>query len=297
MKENTPRFIIYAPPYNEDSGGSIVLHKLCHVLNDIGYPAYLYPNQHGTKSTRLKQFRSLFRKKPYTTFPAYNTPVATRSMLNKDAIVIYPETDYGNPLGAHNVVRWLLHKPGFHTGEVKFGENELIYVFDDYCVEPGYNIDPNNKLFVLSVNPAYHQEGVSTTREGSCYMLRKAKGTPLVHDQTHSIPVDGLSHAETAEIFRKTKYFYCYDEFTLYSQFAALCGCISVVIPKAFPTRDAWVEKHPISRFGIAYGTDDIAHAVATQDKVAEYFNNLETESRETVLRFAQNSRSHFNLK
>lgn len=296
MKKIAPDFIIYAPSYNEDSGGIIVLHKLCHTLNECGFNAFLWPNQHGTKSTRLKKFRSLFRKKPYATFPQYNTPLATRQQLNENSIVIYPETDFGNPLGAKNVVRWLLHKPGFHTGQVNFGRDELIYFFDDYCIEPGYGISPENKLFVLSINPSYFQEETTSERSGSCYMLRKYHERALTHDLTDSVSADGLSHAETANLFRKTRYFYCYDEFTLYAQFAALCGCISIVMPQTFESRQAWVEKHPISRYGIAYGQNDTTHAIETSNKVAEYFDDLEIESRQTVCQFAEKSAAHFGL-
>lgn len=292
MSKN-PNFIIYAPPYKDDSGGIIVLHKLCHMLREMGHEAYLWPNQLGVRPTLWKKLRRSIIKSVYVTNPEYNAPIASKSDFHANSIVVYSEVDYGNPLSAKNVTRWLLHKPGFHTGIVNYGKDELIFFFDDYCIEPGYSVKPENKLFVLSLNSCYKNDGTEQ-RSGSCYMMRKGKGRPIIHDLTDSVLVDGLSHRETAEVFQKSKYFYSYDELTLYSQYAALCGCISVVIPDKFATREEWVEKHPISKYGIAYGLDDLDHAIQTRHKVAEYFTELEAESRQTVTRFANSAIKHF---
>jgi len=35
------RIIIASPSYNPSIGGVIVLHKLCHILNNLGYDSYL----------------------------------------------------------------------------------------------------------------------------------------------------------------------------------------------------------------------------------------------------------------
>jgi len=290
-----PNFIIYAPPYKEDSGGIIALHKLCHILNEMGYQAFLWPNQFGVRPNLRKKLRVFLKKKPYATFPGFTSPLASKSTLNEKSIIIYSEVDYGNPLGGNNVVRWLLHKPGFHTGVANFGKNELIFFFVDYFIEKNFDIAPENRLFVLSLNPCYTSEGAGH-RSGSCYIMRKGKGRKIIHDLTDSVLIDGMSHQETANMFRTKEIFYSYDEMTLYSQYAALCGCISVVIPDKYENRQQWVEKQPVAKFGIAYGLDDIEHSIKTMHKVADYFNELERESRETVARFAKVSIAHFNM-
>lgn len=291
MKNPRP-YVIYAPSYNEDSGGIIVLHKLCHLLNEMGQRCFFWPNPHGTKVTTFKRARAVLRRKPFHTLVNHIAPLAKKHDL-EEAIVIYPETDDGNPLNSSRVVRWLLHKPGFHTGRVNYTANELMFVFDDYCIEAGFNMDPQNKLFVLSLNDAYHDRDCGV-RKGVCYMMRKGRGRTLVHEAAGSICLDGLSHSEISEVFRRCTHFYCYDEFTLYSQYAALCGCISIVIPEKFSSRDHWVEKHPISRYGIAYGLDDLEHAISTRHKVREYFDQLEMESKATICRFVDVSQAYF---
>lgn len=122
-----PNFIIYAPAYKDDSGGIIVLHKLCHLLNELGHQAYLWPNQFGVRPTLWKKIKRSLKKFPYHTNSEYNTPIANKSLFHENSIVVYSEVDYGNPLAAKNVVRWLLHKPGFHTGVINYGKNELTF--------------------------------------------------------------------------------------------------------------------------------------------------------------------------
>lgn len=288
-------FIIFTPSYCEDSGGIIVLHKLCHLLNEIGCHAYLCPDRVNINPGIKNKIDNYFRIKKYRTLQEYNTPIVTPEIFHEDFVAVYSETVEGNPLGSKNVVRWLLHKPGFHTGVVDYGPDELMFVFDENCIEPGYDIDPQNTLSLLSIHGAYNNDG-SHPRSGSCYMMRKGAGRALAHNTQNSTKIDGLDHLETAEIFKKTTHFYSYDEFTLYSQYAALCGCVSIVIPETFNSREEWVAKHPISKYGIAYGLDDTQHAIETQHEVSKYFDNLEAESLQAVRQFVEKAREHFQL-
>jgi len=288
-------FVIYAPSYREDSGGIILLHKLCHLLNEMGYKAYLCPDRNKIKPGFKNSIDNLFRVVKYKTFPKYISPIATSAVLQEEFVAVYPETVEGNPLNCKNVVRWLLHKPGYHTGVVNYSSGELMFVFDQNCIEPGYGIDPKNELSFLSMHSAYNSNGINR-RSGSCYMMRKGKGRTLVHNSCDSIKIDDLDHEEVAEIFKKTRYFYSYDEFTLYSQYAALCGCISVVIPETYNSRKEWVEKHPISKYGIAYGLNDTKHAVETQHEVLKYFENVEEDSLQAIQRFVDKVGLHFQL-
>lgn len=284
-----PNYIIYAPAYNPDNGGAIVLHKLCHTLNMLGEKAYFWPTK--KKKTGL---RSALRIKPYATCKDFNTPIASNKHLD-NSIVLYPEITTGNPLGGKNVVRWLLHRPGFHSGVIDYGDNDLFFLFDDSCDDPKINKTPGNILTLFTLNPAY-KDNQTSKRSGSCYMMRKGEGRPLVHDMENSIKIDGLSHSEIAKIFNERRIFYCYDELTMYSQFAALCGCISVVIPHTYQNREEWTQLHPISKYGIAYGMNDIEHSINTRHLVRQYFEKKEQESIQAVKAFIQKTYQHFGF-
>lgn len=290
------RFIIVAPPFDEYSGGAIVLHKLCHMLNGLGQQAFMWPLDRKLKPSLSRRVKALWKNMDFRVNPDFCTPIASVRHVDDDAIVVYPEIITGNPLGAKNIVRWLLHKPGFHTGVVEFGANELFFAFDEYSASSLFKDCSKNILFVAHLNDNYRDDR-QYERRGSCYMIRKAKNVRIQHDLTDSIQIDNLSHAEVAEIFRKTKFFFCYDEMTMYSQFAALCGCISVVIPSEFRNRDEWVAVHPISKYGIAYGLEDIQHALDTRHKVREYFAVLEQQSLRSVICFTETAIIHFFKK
>ncbi|MBD3839357.1 MAG: hypothetical protein IE878_03090 [Epsilonproteobacteria bacterium] len=146
------KFIIYSHRYDINSGGLIVLHFLCHLLNNLGYEAYLWPsyrpifnNKRPIKS--LGQFVKYYRKELHRSFIVnknWNTPIAKRGQELENAIVIYPEVVDGNPLNAKDVVRWLLHKPGFHGGKINFGVKDMIIGFGEKFSTQEFPINKDN---------------------------------------------------------------------------------------------------------------------------------------------------------
>jgi phosphatidylserine decarboxylase len=43
------KIIIGAPSYTNKHGGIIALHRLCHILNNLNYDAYIYPTEDFSK--------------------------------------------------------------------------------------------------------------------------------------------------------------------------------------------------------------------------------------------------------
>ena len=107
------KFIIAAPPYTESHGGVVALHHLCDRLNAAGYEAYIHPTG-PTSEVR----------------PGWMTPLQRGRSFN-DAVIVYPEVISGNPFNAQRVVRWLLNRPGWFTGErIKPGADDLVVTFN-----------------------------------------------------------------------------------------------------------------------------------------------------------------------
>lgn len=319
------KIIIFAPDYNPDSGGAIATHKLCHLLNEMGREAYLFPlfathpinilnfesileqlNKElfhfsvdstvnvETKSTHpaeppkelnFKERLQLARKTLFPpkeiqatepsptvfnpnrhslkTNPSFNTPCldirsAHEIADNDEYVVIYPEVVMGNPLKAKNVVRWLLHTPGFHTNQTNYGPNELYFRFSvetPYFSHPGSTTSDQFLTVVHFPTEIYNMDGASHDRQGTAYCIRKGVGKKIVHDLSDSIGIDGKSHEEIAQIFKRAKTFYCYDTRTAYYYFASLCGCETIVIPDEGVSEEEWLP-HQASRVGIRYGID-----------------------------------------
>jgi len=265
------RFIIWTPTFDETSGGTISLHLLCHRLNEAGEEALIWPSERPRPSLRrprtiLSWLKHVVtgRERGFSTGPFPNR--IARPADVEGAIVVYPEITNGNPVKGEHVVRWFLHRPGHLTGVRNYGKDELYFyilaAFNDEEINP----NSDNKLSIVWFNPVYRDEG-RTDRQGSCYLMRKETGRELTHDLADSIRIDALSHAEKADEFSRRRYFYSYDPYTMYSTYAAICGCIPIVMKLPGVSREEW---HPREqdRWGMAYGEEDIPYAVETRGKL-----------------------------
>jgi len=289
-----------APPFDEYVGGSIVLHKLCDVLNDIGENAYIVenvflPDFHATfqeifLGMAVYTYRKLFRQ--YKANKAFNTPILKDKTVTKNDIVIYPENISGNPLKGYNVVRWFLHKPGFHFKNVRYGDNELYFFYQQAFNDLSINTDLDNLLRVVWVNDCYKQTNFGN-RTGICYTVRKGDKKMLKVKTNNYISIDGLQHCEIAAIFNKCKYFVSYDPYTMLSRYAAICGCIPIVVRDSRVSKVEW-RKEEKYRLGIAYGFDDIEYAINTRGDLLLSIKQEQEEMYEQVKKFVVKTKNYF---
>lgn len=282
-------YIVYAPSYDENVGGIIFLHELVHQLRKLGEEAYLWPQQPIFRPSRRGRLKAFFYPEKYVLNPELNTPVATRSLLKDTrAVVVYPEIIPGNPLGIKNVVRWLLYEPGGLLGSIDFGDHDMFFTASGMADKPSLT-GGAPELFLWKVNPTYRNEN-RPDRQGVCYTVRKGyeKFRIPETEDPNAIQIDGLSHTEINQIFNNCSVFYSYDEATMYSQFAAIAGCLSVVIPGQYKTRQDWASAHELARYGVAYGLheQEYIHAQETRGLLLEMLRHKEVESIETVRRF-----------
>ncbi|MCZ4673872.1 WavQ [Citrobacter sedlakii] len=272
---------IYTNSYDANSGGAVVLHRLCHIINKHSeHNAYLVkldPFNYGEKTIRkfLSKVKWEFiNKYKFQTNPLWETPIWTNiKAFPEDAIVIYPEIINGNPLNIKNVVRWFLHQPGYHTGVIDYGDNELFYKFNSAIKDfhrSGSHISDNDlKVIYYPIDIYYQKDNIERDIE-SCFLVRKGFDKPPVHT-SDAIRIDGLEHEQVADIFRRSKRFISYDDYTAYSIFSVLCGCASYVVPAEGQTITDWYPDKK-DRYGISYGFSDEQQQWAneTKDKVYE---------------------------
>lgn len=294
------RFVIFAGSFDENIGGVIALHRLCDLLNREGHEAFLWPEKRPAFDaarplhSAWRLFRHYRRRKNrlYATWPSFRTPIARQADL-RDAIVVYAEVVEGNPLHAKHVVRWLLHKPGFHTGQSRYGANDRFFFYQKAFDDPTLNPDGDNLLKTVFVRDDVYRQDNFGERRGTCYILRKGKGRPLVHDLADSVLADDLSHAELAEVFNRVHTCISYDTYTMYSLFAALCGCVSVVVPEEGVSKEQWYPD-PRDRYGLAYGFDDVEHAVQTRHLLLPRLKEQESLANESVRAFVARCALYF---
>lgn len=304
------KFVVMAPSYDEYVGGSICLHKLVHLINDAGYDAYLYPifeNLEFSRRNLLLPMLGLLGDvaygllKPYRTHRHFHTPIyrgSARDLESDECVVVYPEIIFGNPVKARNVVRWLLHQPGFHTGKVYYGSNELHVRFNEAIREFRYPNSQQADFFLPIIHyplDIYNQEGVVPQRSGTAYCVRKGEGRAMQHDLTNSTRIDGLPHQEVAAVLKRVETFISYDPYTAYSRFAALCGCDSVVIPEEGVAEAQWYP-NPVDRYGVAYGFDQIESARETRPLLLQKVQKEHQQSAEATLQFIHACEAFFAL-
>lgn len=293
------RFLIVSPPYDERVGGAVVLHKLCAILNGLGYESYMHPYHKRYRLSNNNFVRKWFRNMKdryrhgkgdygrYEVNPVFDTPVlhVVDDSLLREFVVIYPETVFGNPLNSQRVVRWFLHDPGVHTGRVNYGKNELYFKYRSGIKDFYYSgsVVSNNLLRVVHCPlEDYNLDDVSLDRKGTAYCLRKGKLKPIQHDLNGSVLIDGKSNAEIASIFKRVKTFISYDTCTAYSRFAVLCGCESIIVPDQGVTKEQ-LRPNPADRYGLAYGFSNVEAARETAHLVKEHFLSEERKSTENV--------------
>lgn len=289
------KFVIYTPVYRENSGGIIVLHKLASILNSIGCDAKIWPLPKPSLKELckiqgwlklinwFKLVLILYIKRKDVRSP-YDLNVAKQRDV-ADSVVVYPEIVLGNPLNAKYVVRWLLNKPGAIYGNVEFGRGDLFFFYNHHFNDWRLNPNKENHLNVSEIMGDVYVKKNNGKRTGQCYMVRKGRGRSLTYHDDSALNVDGLSHRELADIFNECEYFISYDIYTMYCRYAAMCGCIPVVVPQEGLLKEEW-RPEIFNRYGIAYGWDDIPWALESRDKLMEFLADSENRGYESVKNF-----------
>jgi hypothetical protein len=296
MTASQLHYVINAPSFDPNSGGTIFLHELAHALNALGERASLSPMKPIYWPGYKALIKTAIRPPVFARNPDLNTPMTTKADLkNPNAVVVYPEIVRDNPLGIKNVVRWLLYKPG-DQHPYSFTENELFFRCFEKADMPELTGGAHD-LFLWKPDRSYRNEN-RPDREGVAYIVRKGHRKPRLPETEHpdAINIDGMSHAQINDVFNRCDRFYSYDEATMYSQFAAICGCLSIIVPGEHKDRAAWVQSHDLGKYGVAYGTDpaELKHAMTTRDDLIVALDEKERAGLDTVRRFVTLTKERF---
>ena len=304
-------------------GGAIVLHTLCKYLTECGYDAsvfYVGENYYSPK----KKFRfwikqTLFMindlckaqmvqlrgEKHYFGNPKFNgyVDLSIKGCKQKlwpraddDTVVIYPDTVHGNFLKAKHVVRWFLYYNRYHDEEA-YGKNDLFVayreIFNDEALNPKKRI-LNLAHFDLDL---YKQSNFGS-RKGRCYVIRKGKDRTDLPEHFDGVVVDSLPEREKVKVFNACEYCISYDTQTSYSAIAALCGCISVVVPEQGKTRRDYYFTDE-EKYGVALGfsKEELGWSRKTAEKVKTFYENLNRKGISEARKFAVLCREYFSLE
>ena len=314
------RFIICVPRFA--TGGPIAMYALARYLREAAYDArvfwygpwrrvpgddlsYWYYRElfnlvDASKVARVK----LFGPERYENderFPAYinhdmqGVPRKFLSSCRPDDVVVYPDEIYGNPLGAKNVVRWLLYYDRYVGDENAYGPNDQFFTY-----KPLFNNKERNPLtrllYINHYNLDFYRQTNFGERSGTCYLVKKGAGRPDLPTEFDGPLIDSLSEREKVLMFNECSRFVSYDLHTGYSAIAAICGCESVIMPEPGKTRADYETPH--QRYeGIAFGTspEELAHAAQTLGKAKHGFEVYNETSRRDACDFGSWAIDYFD--
>lgn len=309
-KLNVP-VVINCPPFDDQSGGCIVLHYLTHRLRGMGVEAYVFPVlwDQAAHTWRLQRYFHRLQtirqyadgRLPFRTHPALDTPLAPLSALRR-GIAVYPEIVSGNPLGCAHVARWILFTPrGFAVGEdfTKPIPREEVFFFQRPFIEHIDWIPRENALRLQ-----WHREDIfndpgPVERTEVCRMIRKGKATgdSPPPGAEGAIVLDGMSNQDIAEVFKRARLFYCHDPYTMYCDYAALCGCLPIVVPPPGLSLADWRPEE--DRLGIAYGDspEQLEWAARTRGGLIDRIKELKRQEDGMLEHFISRLASAYNKR
>lgn len=257
-------YVVWAPPFDPNSGGIRLLHWFVHELNRTGRPAFVswIPGK-------------------IVPDPTLNEPVAPQP--RGDFIAVYPDTQRGNPLGAGTIARWAMNVPGrlpmvghrygnpiqFPPGtDPQWRPSDLIFPFAR--VFNVWNL-PEERILYIPIRELDDYGDWGAKRKGRLVFVGKGVETPRV-PQTEGLPE--LDKATThdrkrlARTLNRCELLYTYDTTTGLTDIARLCGCPVVMIPNSHSSRED-VYGAETGADGVGWGIEETEKAIETVDAMA----------------------------
>lgn len=216
-------------------------------------------------------------------------------ILDENTIVIYPDVVYGNPLNGGKNIRYLLYYNRFSNDAYSERDMFVCYrqQFNDIALNPS-GLELCIPYFDLNL---YKRENYGK-REGTCYIVRKGKNRTDIPQIDEKLIIDNWPEDEKVKMFNSCKYCVSYDTETAYSTIAALCGCISVVIPEKGKTRSDYI-KPTENKYGVAYGFEEkeLLYAKETSDLIFDNILRGNQRGKQMVKEFIKIVNDYFDNK
>jgi hypothetical protein len=290
------KFIIVTPSFNENVGGVIALHLLCHRLNSNGIQAFIFDiNQPIFKNSfflrnwwRNKRYQRKRAKGSFKVNSDWYTPEMIEISPNEkeEFIFIYPEIIQSNPLAAKKIIRWFLYNSRYDEYRDEGGKCLDVFYSNAWIPE---NHRSSMQLTVTWYQSAYlkpqEDKDLNAIRSGICYQIRKNDSNSQFKLPSNAVNIDGLDHSSISKIFKSHEIFYSYDLYSMYSTYASLCGCKSVVIPKENMSKEDWYPNVK-DRYGLAYGDNEIAWSEETRPLLLKRIKDRISDENNQLLNF-----------
>jgi hypothetical protein len=296
-----PKFIIYSKLDTRESGGLKALYGLATTLRGLGEDAYIAPWD--LSIPPLIESKLLIN----------GIPAASPNIIDlENDIIIYPEIIAGNPLGARNIVRWILCTPGKISSDntASWGEQDLRMYWSDFTSNSSQALGEDDIMYILELEERWLGGEPQESRTESYFLTRKARH---FHQSVQRLHPEDAIHLDTVcrntndylARYKRGKLLVCYDPYSFHATLSALAGCLAVVYPLPGVSREEWVRQGPGyhhlptvngSPFmpGIAYGAEDLNLARQTSHLLWPVLQQLSAAGTQSVQRFIDRSKAYF---
>lgn len=253
-------YYFFSQEYMQTSAGTRAPYQLCHLLNDLGYEAYVISD---------------------VLVEGLRTPILTNEIMMKHKaegrhpIAVYNETAFGNPLEADIVVRWILNRTVYVDGKpIPFLPDDLIFYWD--IIFANKNKCTELQVFTENTNIFNTINMDESKRTGFCYYAHKYLASDKGKSKLPEILTkNGISlcqdikrsPSEIADILRRSKVLFCYEPSAIGSE-AVLCGCQLIFIDSEYIREFSIVDIKAISEDEI-----DIVNPLKHVD--SDYYNSI----------------------
>ena len=201
-------YVVVTPGFNSFCGGIKVLHRLAHLLNEHGYPAYL------TAGGTPEDWNVKFLK---------DLSVEEVKELQQTGVVIYPDVVWGNPLRFNNCVQYDLQA-------MRPIQSNMLGVSLEHCFT--HKVKPDMTMMVIYMED-FFKLPEQEERSGICYY--KGKGKTECPDPDW-LNIQNVGREDLAHLYQTSELMVCADNMTQTTVEARLCGCpVKMIEPSMLP--------------------------------------------------------------
>lgn len=220
------KFIVVAQPYSVRSGGVMVLHDLCEALNRNGYQAGIVFMHDGNAAEQnfkyaLSNDPAFYRNNG--DYHYYSNEAEVRDVF-ENGVVIYPDLILGNPLGARNVVRYVLNFNSLNfSGDFILSYSKVYSKYSNFVLSKPFH------------HACFSDEGTQTWSERTLDLTYIGKGSGFTDcfriNNTILVERDYPRDKEQlALLLRQCRFFFTWDCVSATNYDAVMCGAIPVLL-------------------------------------------------------------------
>jgi O-antigen biosynthesis protein len=252
-------YVIFAPDYVSYSAGPYCLYRLCNDLNQRGFPSCIV----GSNRTLRTLAAPLVD---------WNTGA---ELCKHGYTAVYPEVIAGNRLNARFVARWVLNRPGLLGGEKVYDDDELVFNYSDVYKRYIRN-KIAGKLYLPTIDEGiFFSDGRDhSERSLECFYIGKSQWKDGFVDRSRAFEITRTAppKKELGKLLRASRVLYTFDNSTIFTYEAILCGCPVVVIPDGTQTKEDYMRSE-LGMDGIAWGVEELEGARADVAKLQTRYN------------------------